>query len=104
MLVASGNWVEPNRAWTNPSTLTNPKTMNATILNLGQRAATNVNVRLLNRKDKGGNVFAQGIVNVPARGVATAVLPVTADWQSWKDWPMEIDVPGGQALILPKTE
>jgi len=104
MLVASGTWVEPNRAWTNPSTLVKPKTMNATILNLGEKGATNVKVRLLNREDKGGNVFAEGIVNVPARGVATAILPVIADWQSWKDWPMEVEVPGGEALIFPKSK
>jgi hypothetical protein len=101
MLVASGTWVEPDRAWSNPSTLTKPKTMNATILNLGSQPAILAKVRLRNRPDKGGEVFAQGVVNVPARGVATAVLPVVADWQSWKDWPMEIEVDGGEALVFP---
>ena len=104
MLVASGTWVEPDRAWTNPSTLTKPKTMNVTLLNLGSKDATSVKVRLLNRKDKGGNVFAEGMANVPARGVATAVLPVLADWQTWKDWPMHLDVPGGESLVFPRPE
>ena len=102
MLVASGTWVEPDRAWSNPSTLTKPKTMNATILNLGSRPAILAKVRLRNRPDKGGEVFAEGVVNVPARGVATAVLPVVADWQSWKDWPMEIEVDGGEARVFPQ--
>jgi hypothetical protein len=34
--------------------------------------------------------------------VATAVLPVTAEWQSWKDWPMDVEVDGGEALVFPK--
>jgi hypothetical protein len=63
-----------------------------------------VKVRLRNRPDKGGDVFAEGVVNVPARGVATAVLPVSGEWQSWKDWPMEIEVDGGEALVFPRGD
>jgi hypothetical protein len=104
MLIGSGHWVEPNRAWTNPSNLVKPKTMNATILNVGKQPARHVRVRLRNRSDKGGKVFAEGVVNVPARSVATAVLPVTGKWKSWKDWPMEIEPPSGDSVVFPRKK
>ena len=49
-------------------------------------------LRLRNPKDKGGNVFAEGVVPVvPKRGEVTAVLPVTAEWKVWKTWEMEVE-------------
>ena len=54
--------------------------MRVLLMNLGEGDATNVKIQLRNSKGKGGDVFAQGIANLPAKGVAVAVLPVTAKW------------------------
>jgi hypothetical protein len=95
-LVASPVWVEPDRSAADPGKLVEPKTMRAYLMNVGQRAARNVKVRLRNPKDKGGDVFAAGAVaEVPPRGEAIAILPVTAKWNVWKTWEIEIEVPGG---------
>jgi hypothetical protein len=100
-LVASPAWVEPNRSAADPGKLVEPKTMRACLMNVGDRAARNVQVRLRNPKDKGGDVFAAGAVaEVPPRGEAIAVLPVTAKWNVWKTWEIEIDVPGGEVVVF----
>jgi hypothetical protein len=35
------------------------------------------------------------VAEVPPRGEAIAILPVTAKWNVWKTWEIEIEVPGG---------
>jgi hypothetical protein len=102
--VACGRWAEPDRSWANPGKLTKPKTMRVLMMNLGEKDASNVKVRLRNPKDKGGNVFAQGTANVPGKSVAIAVLPVTAKWQVWKTWNIEMEGKGFEVLIYPKNK
>jgi len=101
-IVTSGHWVEPDRSWENPSKLVKPKTMRVLLMNLGDKDAVNINVRLRNPKDKGGNIFAKGTPNVPGKSVAIAVLPVTAKWQVWKTWDIEVEEKGCEVLIYPK--
>ena len=99
-LVCCPHWVEPNRSAADPGKLVEPKTMRTYIINLGDQDATNVRVRLRDPKDKGGNVFAAGVVPLIAKhGDATASLPVTAPWKSWKTWDMEVEVPGGEVIV-----
>jgi hypothetical protein len=98
-LVCSPAWVEPNRSAADPGKLVEPTTMRAYLMNLGDHDAANVQVRLRNPKDKGGDVFAAGKVPlVPKRGEAIAVLPVTAKWNVWKTWDMEVEAAGGEVL------
>ena len=78
--------------------------MRVLMMNLGEKDASNVKVRLRNPKDKGGNVFAQGTANVPGKSVAIAVLPVTAKWQVWKTWNIEMEGKGFEVLIYPKNK
>ncbi len=100
VLVCSPMLVEPNRSAADPGKLVDPKTMRACLLNLGDRDATDVRIRLRNPKDKGGNVFAEAVVPlVPKRGEATAVLPVTAEWKVWKTWEMEVQGTGCEVRI-----
>ncbi|MGA2064356.1 MAG: hypothetical protein ABSG86_05285 [Thermoguttaceae bacterium] len=100
ILVGSPAWVEPNRSAADPGKLVEPKTMRAYLMNLGDRAAGNVQVRLRNPKDKGGDVFAAGAVaEVPPRGEAIAILPVTAKWNVWKTWEVEVEVPDGEVIV-----
>ena len=101
-IVASGRWAEPDRSWTNPGKLTAPRTMRVLLMNLGDKDATNVKVRLRNAKEKGGDVFAQGTANIPGKGVAIAVLPVIAKWQVWKTWDIEVEGDGCSILTFPK--
>jgi hypothetical protein len=102
LLVCSPALVEPNRSAADPGKLVQPKTMRAYLLNLGERDATDVRIRLRNPKDQGGNVFAEGVVPVvPKRGEATAVLPVTAEWKVWKTWEMEVEGKGCEVKIYP---
>jgi len=103
-IVTCDCWAEPDRSWANPGKLTKPKTMRMLMMNLGEKDATNINVRLSNPKEKGGNIFAQGTVNVPGKSVAIAVLPVTAKWQVWKTWNIEVDGKGCEVLIYPKNK
>jgi hypothetical protein len=100
VLVCSPTLVEPNRSAADPGKLVKPTTMRACLLNLGDRDATNVRIRLRNPKDKGGNVFAEAVVPVvPKRGEVTAVLPVTAEWKVWKTWEMEVEGEGCEVRI-----
>ncbi|MFP4058726.1 MAG: hypothetical protein ACLF0G_17805 [Candidatus Brocadiia bacterium] len=101
-LVACGRWAEPNRSWTNPSKLVEPRTFRLLLLNLGREPARNVAVRLRNPEGKGGEVFARGVANVPARGVAAAVLPVVGQWEVWKTWEVELEAPGCEVLVFPR--
>jgi hypothetical protein len=100
-LVCSPVWVEPNRSAPDPGKLVDPQTMRAYLMNLGDHDAANVQVRLRNPKDKGGDVFAAGKVPVvPKRGETIAVLPVTAKWNVWKTWDMEVEAAGGEVLVF----
>ena len=100
-LVCSPVWVEPDRSALDPGKLVQPVTMRAYLMNLGNRDATNVRVRLRNPKDKGANLFAEGVVPiVPKRGEAVAVLPLKGQWNVWKTWEMEVEVPGGEVTIF----
>jgi hypothetical protein len=59
-----------------------------------------VKVRLRNPRDKGGDVFAEGVVrHVPKRGEAIAVLPVKGQWNVWKTWDLEVDAPGCEVIV-----
>ncbi len=74
--------------------------MRAYLMNLGGQDATNVQVRLRNPKDKGGDVFAAATVPlVPKRGEAIAVLPVTAKWNVWKTWDMEVEAADVEVVV-----
>jgi hypothetical protein len=100
-IVCSPAWVEPDRSAADPGKLVEPKTMRAYLMNLGQSDAQEVKVRLRNPKDKGGDVFAAGVVPVvPKRGEAIAVLPVIAKWNVWKTWDIEIDAPGCEVMVF----
>jgi len=100
-LVCSPAWVEPNRSAGDPGKLVQPVALRAYLMNLGDQDATNVQIQLRNPQDKGGNVFAAGVVSVvPKRGEAIANLPVTANWNVWKTWEMEVQVPGGEVIVF----
>ena len=103
-ILACGRWTEPDRSWANPSKLTKPKTMRVLMMNLGEKNAANINVRLRNPKEKGGNVFVQGTVNISGKSVDIAVLPVIAKWQVWKTWDIEVDGEGCEVLIYPRGD
>ena len=108
-LVCSPSWVQPNfnpghvgpdGKWVDWGKLAEPLTFRALILNLGDTNATNVIVRLRNPDAHGGNVFAKGIVDVPARSVAVAVLPVFAEFKAWTgEWEMEVDAADAEVLM-----
>ena len=100
-LVVSPDFVEPNYNEDGKG-LVEPKTMRAYLMNLGDQDARNVQVRLRNPPDKGGNVFADGVVPlIPKRSEAIGVLPVTAEWQEWVgQWEMEVEAPGCEVLAF----
>ena len=90
------NYTEDGRA------MAEPKTMRPYLINLGDQDAQNVKVSLRNPPEKGGNVFAEGVVPlIPKRGEAVGVLPVTAEWHEWVgEWEMEVDAPGCAVLVF----
>jgi hypothetical protein len=67
-LVVSPDLVEPNNNEDGKG-LVEPKTMRTYLINLGDQDAQNVKVRLRNPPDKGGDVFAEGIVPLIRSGV-----------------------------------
>ena len=72
------------------------------MMNLGQKEARDVKVRLRNPADKGGDVWAEGKVNIPARSIAIAVLPVLEGhtWKVWTGaWKMEVEAPGSEVFV-----
>jgi len=101
-LVVSPDLVEPNYNEDGSGRLVEPKTMRPYLINLGDRDAQNVKVRLRNPPDKGGDVFAEGVVPlIPKRSEAIGVLPVTADWHVWVgEWEMEVVAPGCEVLVF----
>jgi hypothetical protein len=94
ILVASPSFVEPNFK-EDGNGLGEPVVMRPYIINLGDRDAKNVRVRLRNLPDLGGNVFAEGVIPViPARRETVATLRVTDVWREWVGrWILEIDAP-----------
>lgn len=101
MIVACPQWVEPEHNADDATKLVEPKVMRAFLMNLGDRDATHVHIALRNPQDKGGDIFATGVVDViAAHGEVEATLTVTAEWKSWKTWIMEIDVPDGTTKIF----
>jgi hypothetical protein len=72
------------------------------MMNLGEKDARDVVVRLRNRGE-GGEVWAKGMVDVPARSIAVAVLPVLAgkQWKGWVgSWLMEVEAPGCRVEVF----
>jgi len=78
--------------------------MRVLMMNLGEKDAANINVRLRNPKEKGGDIFAKGTANVPGKSVTIAALPVTAKWQVWKTWDVEVEGDGYGVMIYPKDK
>jgi hypothetical protein len=103
-IVVSNFWAEPDRSEEDPGKLVQPKTMHVLLMNLGEERATDVMVRLRNPEDKGGDVFAQGKVNIPGKSIAIAVLSVTAKWNVWKTWEIEVDAGKNEVLIYPQKK
>jgi hypothetical protein len=101
-LVVSPSLVEPNYNDNGTGALVDPKTMRAYMINLGDRDAQNVKVRLRNPPGTGGNVFAEGVVPlIPKRSEAIGVLLVTAPWRAWVgQWVLEVDAPGGDVITF----
>jgi hypothetical protein len=101
-LVVSPDLVEPNYNEDGTGRLVEPKTMRPYLINLGDQDAQNVKVRLRNPPDKGGDVFAEGVVPlIPKRGEAIGALPVTAKWRVWVgEWEMEVEAPGCEVLVF----
>lgn len=100
-LVSSPLWVEPNRSGPDPNILVQPKTMRVYIMNLGEEDAKNVKIRLRNEREKGGDIFAEGVISViPKRNEAIAVLPWTKETTGWKTWELIIEAEGCEVFIF----
>ena len=98
-LVVSPSLVEPNYTEDGKG-FVQPTAMRPYVINLGDEDARDVKIRLRNPPDKGGNVFAEGVIPlIPKRSETVGVLPVTAEWHVWVgQWQMEVDAPGCQVL------
>ncbi len=98
-LAVSPSFVEPNYNEDGKG-IGEPKAMRAYLMNLGDKDAQNVKVRLRNPPNQGGGVFAEGVVPlIPKRSEAIGVLPVTAQWRVWVgQWILEVDAPGCDVL------
>jgi hypothetical protein len=98
-LVVSPDLVEPDYTEDGRG-LAQPGTMRPYLINLGDQDAQNVKVRLRNPPNKGGNVFAEGVVPlVPKRSVAVGVLPSVAAARVWVgEWDIEVEAPGCDVL------
>jgi hypothetical protein len=100
-IVTSPDWVEPNRGAEDPNILVQPQTLRIYLLNIGNKAATNLKIRLRNPEKTGGNVFAQGeLAFLPEKYGIVAVLPWTESAKSWKMWVVEIDAEGCDVLVF----
>jgi hypothetical protein len=101
-LVISPNLVEPNYNEDGMGRLAEPETLRPYLINLGDQDAQNVKVRLRNPPEKGGNVFAEGVVPlIPKRAEAIGVLPVTGQALVWVgEWEMEVEAPGCEVLAF----
>ncbi|MDP6439623.1 MAG: hypothetical protein QGH74_08320, partial [Candidatus Brocadiia bacterium] len=91
-IVCSTRWVHPNRDPDDWRKIVRPASFRAFMMNLGERDAENVIVTLRMPKDSGGYVLAKGLVDIPARSTAVAVLPRVGDWEVWIGrWDMELE-------------
>jgi hypothetical protein len=94
-LVGSPSFVEPNFR-EDGNGLGEPVVFRPYIINLGDQDAKNVTVRLRDRPNLGGKVFAEGVIPViAARSEAVGTLKVVEPWREWVgQWVLEIDAPG----------
>ncbi len=91
-IVCSTRWVHPNRDPDDWRKIVRPASFRAFMMNLGERGAENVIVTLRMPKDRGGHVLAKGVIDIPARSTAVAVLPRVGDWEVWIGrWDMELE-------------
>jgi hypothetical protein len=99
-LLVSPDFVEPNLDANGEGSLVQPKTMRAYVINLGDHDARDVKLRLRNPSDKGGDVFAEGIIShIPKRSEAVGILPVTGQWKVWVgQWDLEVNAPGCEVI------
>ena len=104
MLVTSASWSEPDRSFADPHMLVHPYAFRLYIMNLGSQDAKEVKVQLANPEDQGGDVFAEGTVDlIPRQGSVEAVLSMTqADktWKGWKNWDIRIEAPGCDTKVF----
>ena len=108
-LVCSPAWVQPNfnpghvgpdGKWTNWGKLAEPLTFRAIVINLGDTDATDVILRLRDPAAQGGNLFAKGVADVPARSIGVAVLPAFDHFNSWTgEWELEVDAPDCEVML-----
>ena len=91
-IVSSPIWAEPNRGADDPNILVQPRTLRVYLLNIGDKAARNVKIRLRNPVEQGGDVFADGELRfLPEKFGISAVLAWTGEAKVWKTWTLEID-------------
>ena len=96
-LVCSPQWVQPNRSFKNPRNLATPLTYRTLILNLGERDARNVLIRLKHADD--GPCFAKTVVSkIPKRSVTTIELQPVLPMHGWDTWKLEI-LPADKSLF-----
>ena len=101
-IVSSPIWVEPNRGADDPNILVEPRTLRVYLLNIGNKAARNVKVRLRNPPDQGGNVFASGELSLlPEEYGVPAILAWTGESKVWKTWILEIEAQESEIHIFP---
>lgn len=100
-LVASPSLVGPNYT-EDGKALAQPVTMRAYIVNLGDADAHDVRIRLRNQPRLGGNVFAEGQVQlIPKHSEVIALLPITDKWREWVgQWVVEVDAAGCDVRIF----
>jgi len=91
-IVSSPIWAEPNRGAENPNILVQPRTLRVYLLNIGDKAAKNVKVKLRNPAEQGGDVFADGELSfLPEKFGVSVVLAWTGEAKVWKMWVLEIE-------------
>ncbi|MDP6438340.1 MAG: hypothetical protein QGH74_01775, partial [Candidatus Brocadiia bacterium] len=91
-IVSSSLWVHPARRLDDRRQVVRPVTLRAFMMNLGEADARGVKVTLRNPEDRGGDVLARGVADIPAKSTAVAVLPKVGDWEEWKlRWDMELE-------------
>ena len=100
-IVSSPIWAEPNRSAEDPNILVLPRTLRVYLLNIGDKAARNVKIRLRNPVEQGGNVFADGeLLFLPEKFGVPAVLAWTGKAKVWKTWILEIEAEGCEIHIF----
>ncbi len=100
-IVSSPIWAEPNRGAENPNILVLPRTLRVYLLNIGDKAARNVKIRLRNPAEQGGDIFADGELSfLPEKFGVPAVLAWTGEAKVWKTWILEIEAEGCEIHIF----